>query len=48
MSLRMDMTLVWVLMFGLPIAAIAVIIGFARYQASEVQKDGRDDRPDEE
>ncbi|GAB3497477.1 hypothetical protein [Nocardiopsis coralliicola] len=42
----MDMTVVWVLLFALPVAAIAVIIGFARYQASEVQKDGRDDNPD--
>ncbi|MDA2807436.1 MULTISPECIES: hypothetical protein [Nocardiopsis] len=44
----MDMNVVWGVLFGLPILAIIVIIGFARYQASEVQQDGRDDRPEEE
>ncbi|WP_017623545.1 hypothetical protein [Nocardiopsis chromatogenes] len=44
----MDMNVVWGVLFGLPILAIIVIIGFARYQSSEVQQDGRDDRPEEE
>ncbi|WP_017540595.1 hypothetical protein [Nocardiopsis baichengensis] len=44
----MDMTVVWVVLFGLPVLAIIVIVGFARYQASEVQEDGRDDRPEAE
>ncbi|NYE46723.1 hypothetical protein HDA32_001843 [Spinactinospora alkalitolerans] len=38
----------WVLMFGLPLVAIIVIIAFARYQSSPVNKDERDDRPGEE
>ncbi|WP_181874351.1 hypothetical protein [Marinitenerispora sediminis] len=31
----------WVLMFGLPVVAIIVIIGFAVYQASPVTQDER-------
>ncbi|GLU49061.1 hypothetical protein Nans01_34120 [Nocardiopsis ansamitocini] len=33
----------YLLMFGLPIVAIIVIIGFARYQASPVERDERED-----
>lgn len=43
----MNSTLVWSVMFGLPIIAIIVIIAFARYQASGVQQDGRDDAPED-
>ncbi|MFC4564801.1 hypothetical protein ACFO4E_23325 [Nocardiopsis mangrovi] len=42
------MSTIWVIMFGVPIIAIVVIIGFARYQSSEVQSDERDDRPKSE
>ncbi|MFC7327393.1 hypothetical protein [Marinactinospora rubrisoli] len=31
----------WLLMFGLPVVAIIVIIGFAVYQASPVTQDER-------
>lgn len=42
----MDSTMMWTVLFGLPILAIVTIIGFARYHASEVEEDGRDDKPD--
>jgi hypothetical protein len=38
----------WVVLFGLPIGAIAVIVALATYQASGVQQDGRDDAPDDD
>ena len=37
----------WVVLFGLPVLAIVVIILLAAYQASGVQKDGRDDKPED-
>lgn len=48
MGLSLDSPLTWVLFFGIPLVAIVVIIGFARYQASPVARDDRDDRPDED
>lgn len=38
----------WVVLFGLPVLAIVVIILLATYQASGVQKDGRDDAPEDQ
>ncbi|PSK82595.1 hypothetical protein CLV63_1427 [Murinocardiopsis flavida] len=43
----LDSPLIWLLFFGAPLVAILVIIGFARYQASPVERDERDDRPGE-
>ncbi|WP_344966939.1 hypothetical protein [Salinactinospora qingdaonensis] len=40
----MDSSLTWVLLFGLPLLAIAAIIGFAVYHASPVENDQRDER----
>ncbi|TDQ49552.1 hypothetical protein [Actinorugispora endophytica] len=34
---------VYLLMFGLPVVAIIVIIGFARYQSSPVEHDEREE-----
>ncbi len=44
-TVPMEFSGMWVVLFALPVVAIVVIIGFARYQASEVQQDERDDRP---
>ncbi|MFC3997747.1 hypothetical protein ACFOVU_17570 [Nocardiopsis sediminis] len=41
----MDSSTIWVIMFGVPIIAIVVIIGFALHHSSEVREDERDDRP---
>jgi hypothetical protein len=45
---KMDFSMTWVVLFGLPLLAIGAIIAFARYHASEVQQDGRDDEPKSE
>ncbi|WP_156184782.1 hypothetical protein [Allosalinactinospora lopnorensis] len=42
---KMDSSVTWMILFGLPLLAIGAIIAFARYHASEVQQDGRDDDP---
>lgn len=42
-----ESTMFWVVLFGLPVLAIVVIILLAAYQASGVQKDGRDDKPED-
>lgn len=41
-SVSMSST-VYLLMFGLPVVAIIAIIGFARYQASPVEQDEREE-----
>ncbi|WP_197285934.1 hypothetical protein [Nocardiopsis sp. NRRL B-16309] len=43
-----DSTMFWVVLFGLPLAAIGVIVALAAYQASGVQQDERDDMPDDD
>ncbi|WP_393916277.1 hypothetical protein [Halostreptopolyspora alba] len=42
----MESSTLWAVLFGLPFIAIIAIIAFARYHASEVEEDGRDDKPD--
>ncbi|TQN31437.1 hypothetical protein FHX37_1341 [Haloactinospora alba] len=44
----MDSSVAWMALFGLPIAAILVIVGFAWYHMTEVEQDDRDDVPDSE
>ncbi|MGI5121309.1 hypothetical protein ACQEU5_17530 [Marinactinospora thermotolerans] len=41
-------SLTWVLLFGVPLVAIVVIIGFARYQASPVLNDEREKPQDDD